>query len=325
MRSNTQLRCLSAALFLPEEAVSLETIKENEMNAGMKPLGAIALLIACTATHAETIKLKNGDTLRGNIIEQDDQRIVLQHEQLGRLEISRANVDSTSVEPPAAQAQAPEKERTTKIDFAANGSWGNTDKQTFRVGIASDRETEENRLKLDSAYTTGYSNGDRDENKFTAGGLHDWYFSNSPWLLFADGRYDYDDFQTWQHRLASHGGFGYRFRDTETLKLTGRIGAGAVKEWGSEEEDLRPEGLIGGDLRWKISDRQTLGAEATFYPQLDDMGEYRFVSKLDWSLLVDPATNMSLTTGLQYEYQSVVDPGFEHYDLDIFAGVRFEF
>lgn len=309
--------------------VSLANAKENKMNGRMRILGGIALSISltavCATAQAETIKLKNGDNLNGTIIEQDDQRIVLQHEQLGRLEISRANIDSTSVEPPSAQADVPAKTRKTTVDLAANGSFGNTDKQAFRAGIASDHETEISRLKLDSAYTTGYSNGERDENKLTAGALHDWYFRNSPWLTFANGRYDYDDFQTWQHRLAGHGGFGYRFRNTDKLKLTGRLGAGAVKEWGSEEDNLRPEGLIGGEAWWKISDRQTLSAEATLYPDLDDRGEYRFVSKLDWALLLDRATNMSFTAGLLYEYQSVVDPGFEHYDLDIFAGVRFEF
>jgi putative salt-induced outer membrane protein YdiY len=307
------------AFFLPAKKPAIT--RENEMNAPMNILGAIALLIASAVAHADSIKLKNGDVLNGTIVEQDDKRVVLQHEQLGRLEIPRDNI-----EPAVAQTQQPQKdERKTKFDLAANGSWGNTDKQTLRVAIASDHETEENRLKLDTSYTTGWSNGERDENKFTAGGLHDWYMQNSPWLLFADGRYDFDDFQTWQHRLASHGGFGYRFRRTETLKLTGRLGAGAVKEWGSEEDDLRPEGLVGVEAWWKVSDRQSVSAEATFYPYLDDMGEYRVVSKLDWSVLVDSARNMSLTAGLLYEYQSVVDPGFKRYDLDIFAGVRFEF
>lgn len=289
------------------------------MNARIYILGAIALTLSCAA-HAESIKLKNGDTLNGTIIEQNDQRVVLQHAQLGRLEIALADI-----EPASEIAKAEEKQRHTKVDIAANGSYGNTDKQTFRAAVATDRETELNRLKLDSSYTTGWSDGDRDENKFTAGALHDWYMQNSPWLLFADGRYDFDDFQTWENRLAGHGGFGYRFRKTETLKLTGRLGIGAVKEWGSEDEDLRPEGLVGVELKWKISDRQSLNGEATFYPGLEDLSEYRFLSKLDWSFLIDPSKNMSFTTGLQYEYQSEVDPGFKHYDLDIWAGVRFEF
>lgn len=278
-------------------------------------LGVIALVFFSKAVCAEEVRLVNGDVLNGTVLERNEARVVLQHDQLGRIIISRTDIAA----PPD-----PSKKWKTFIDAAANGSFGNVDYQAFRFAAGSVREVEGSRLQLDTAYTTSYTNKNQDQNKLTAGGLQDWYFKDSPWLLFADGRYDYDDFQTWQQRLAGHGGFGYRFIATDSLNVIGRYGLGAAKEWGSPEEDVQPEGLIGIQALWKISDRQALAAESTLYPRIDT-NEYRLMSKLEWSLRVDEAAKMNLMAGLFHEYQSQIDPGFKHYNLNVFAGLRFEF
>ena len=58
-----------------------------------------ALLIAApalvwTSAPAEEIELKGGDRLTGTIVERNDDRIVLDHDALGRLEIALARVVS---------------------------------------------------------------------------------------------------------------------------------------------------------------------------------------------------------------------------------------
>jgi len=267
--------------------------------------------------NADEIRLNNGDVLKGTIVERNAARIVLQHDQLGRLVISRADIAS----PPPELV----KVWKTSVDVAANGASGNTDNQSFRFALGAVREAENKRLALDTSYTLGYTDGKQDQNKFTAGALQYWFSMNTPWLVFADARYDSDDFQTWRHRLAAHSGPGYRFIATETFTFIGRAGLGVAKEWGSLEEESRPEGLVGVQALWKVSDRQSLAAEKTAYPSLKDGSDYRIVSKLDWALRVDEAANMSLIAGLYHEYQSHADPGFRNYDLNVFAGLRFLF
>ena len=100
---------------------------------------------------------------------------------------------------------------------------------------------------------------------------------------------------------------------------------GVVKELGSRNEDLRPEGLLGADLAWRIATRQSLEAGTRFHPDLGDATEFRTVSSISWSWLVNDEAKMSLHTGIEHEYQSVVDPGTDHNDWRIVAGLQFDF
>ena len=90
-------------------------------------------------------------------------------------------------------------------------------------------------------------------------------------------------------------------------------------------EDLRLEGLLGADLAWRITDRQSLEAWTRFHPDLGNASEFRAVSSISWSWLVNDEAKMSLHTGVEHEYQSVVDPGNDHNDWRIVAGLQFDF
>ncbi len=284
----------------------------------------------------DEVTLSTGDTLTGAVVEQTADTVVLQHDVLGRLEIPLAQVQAVigpetieveTVIPEAKVAGAePEKsEWESRFELAAGGAFGNTDTQNFRLGLTSKRETESMRTSLDAAYYYGADNGDRTENRFTAGILNDWLFKNSRWLIFAEGRYDYDEFKSWEHRISAHVGPGYRLIESERFNLNLRGGIGFSKEFGSDGEDFRPEALLGTDFTWQITERQSLEGSATIYPDLDETGEYRTLSRLNWAVLVDPDSNISLTAGLEHEYQSDVDPGVEEHDLRVFAGFMFDF
>ena len=91
-------------------------------------------------------------------------------------------------------------------------------------------------------------------------------------------------------------------------------------------EDIRPEGLeFGFDMDWQISERQKLHVDTTIFPDLDDTGEFRTLSNVAWSMLIDEERNISLNAGLANEYQSQVAAGREHNDLRIFAGLQIDF
>ena len=49
------------------------------------------------------------------------------------------------------------------------------------------------------------------------------------------------------------------------------------------------------------------------------------VTNAGWKLDLDAETNMSLTAGLRWEHQSDVDPSSDEDDLDVFAGLGFDF
>jgi putative salt-induced outer membrane protein YdiY len=225
----------------------------------------------------------------------------------------------------AAEEAAEPKEWKSKFVVALTGSFGNVDTQSFTANVTSVREKDVHKTTLDAAYYYGASNGDRTDNKFTAGARHDWSVRDTPWFWFAQARYDYDEFQSWEHRISFHIGPGYKIIDRDDFKWSVRGGLGAIKEFGSDNEDWRLEALIGTDVDWKITETQNLKFSSTVYPDLNEAGEFRWTNALDWSVLLDKEANMSLTAGLRHEHQSQVSPGREHDDLKVFAGLQFDF
>ena len=112
---------------------------------------------------------------------------------------------------------------------------------------------------------------------------------------------------------------------TETTDLKLRAGLAGTREWGSDDESWRLEGLLGADLEWKISDAQTLEAGTTYYPDLEESGEYRLVSRVGWSIQLDNAENLHLKLGLEHEYDSHRVSPFEKDDLRYFGALLYEF
>ena len=112
---------------------------------------------------------------------------------------------------------------------------------------------------------------------------------------------------------------------TETTDLKLRAGATATREWGSDDESWRPEGLLGANLGWTISAAQKLEAHTTYYPDLEDSGEYRVVSGIAWSIKLDNSDSLRLKLGLDHELDSHRESPFEKDDLRYFAALLYEF
>jgi len=287
---------------------------------------------------ADVIHLVGGNKITATIIEVHDDRIVVQHEALGRLEISRERIVSIESEPPAeGEAEAPPAEPPppppdepapkwkSSFTLGASGSFGNSDTQNVTIGLSSVYDQGLEITKIDLNYYLDMSNGDRTDNRFNANVRHDWLMPDSPWLYFAQARYDYDRFQSWEHRFSAHGGFGYRLVDTPEHRLSVRAGAGFSKEWKSPEQEFRPEILGGLDWDWTISEKQSIHVDTTIFPDLDNTGEFRTLTNANWSALLDEETAMSLTAGVFHEYQSDVPSDTDKNDVKIFVGLKFEF
>jgi len=213
----------------------------------------------------------------------------------------------------------------TKLTVGLSVSSGNTEQIGFASAIVSTRKTESSALTLDAGYFYANEDGDKTENKFTAGLLHDWLFKNSPWLLFADARYDFDEFKSFDHRVSAHGGVGYKVIDKEKVRLTLRAGAGFAKEFGSDRNEIIPEALAGVDFFWQIAENQRFEASHRFFPDLIEGGEFRTLTSAGWNLQIAKDDGLSFSVNLLHEYQSDVDEGIENSDLKLFAGLTYDF
>ena len=237
----------------------------------------------------------------------------------------------TEAAPPGApptteQSPAPEAAKWDhKLTIGFGFSNGNTENANVDALYSFTRELSWSRLAFDTGYFYSEDAGRSSENQFTVGINHDWLFLGTPWLLFADARYDYDEFQSWRHRISGHVGPGYKLINTEKVALTLRAGVGAVKEWLSDNDGWRMEGLAGFDFEWKLTKAQSLTTNFRLFPNFDEWSEYRTTTFAGWQMNIDKADGLALTLGLFHEYQSVVDPGRDQHDTRLFGGVTFDF
>ncbi len=279
----------------------------------------VTILLTMSVASADQVKLEDGDVLRGTVVEQTDTHIVLEHSVLGRLEIPRDQITDLDIE------DKKDVKWDSHVNLAFNGAAGNTEESSLRIGGRSRRRTPGTRLRLDAAYYLSTSESVIDNNKLTVGIEHDWLLRGSRWFFFTDGRFDYDEFESWRQRLAAHVGPGYDIIGEEDLQLDARVGVGPRKEWGSEDDDWEPEGLLGLRFDWEITRRQSFDASAAFFPILGSFGNYRTRSAVNWAVRVFNDLDLSVTTGLTHEYQSTIDPGKDHNDFRMFTGLQFDF
>jgi len=319
--------------------------------------GLAAAMWAPTAL-ADTVTLQTGETLVGTVVEQTEQAVVLEHPVLGPLMIPAEQVSAVTVgdaapteapadapapaeaavqaepeAPPAAPTPAPPPtgfrkllaEWDNSISLGVSGSQGNTDDVSLRAQFQSRKETETDRWTVDLRYYFEQEEGDTSDNNFIGDLVKDWLFQDSPWLLFAKGRYEYDQFEQWKHRVSGFGGVGYTWFKQEDFEFNTRLGGGVTREFSGQEE-TRPEALIAAELViWKPTEAQSVTASTTLFPDLGDFAEFRWVTTAEWRIAINQADGMSVRLGIENEYESEVASGSEHNDLKYYGALSLDF
>lgn len=215
---------------------------------------------------------------------------------------------------------------TGGFELGLNGSSGNTERLSFRVGASAGRITDELDTKASVIFSYAKDESDVTDNMFVGNLRNDWLFSDdSPWRIFANGTFEFDEFQDWDVRLSGSGGPGYEFYDDDKTFLLGRIGVGLTREIGGSENAIIPEGVLGIDFKRQLTERQKVTATVDYLPELSDLGPYRVNSEAAWEMLVDPEVNMSLKIGITDRYDSSPGLGFNRNDLDYFAMLVWSF
>jgi len=288
--------------------------------------------------------LVGGDTIEGKLIERSDFAIVLEHANLGRIEIPRERINSLRVESPefkkeekvgwfepelrklgAKTSRLKEKGWKASVDFSMNSSTGNTDEQAMRFGSHAERKLPDRRGMMDLSFYHKVKEGEVSDNKVTIGGVRDWLYPESRWFCFLHGRFDHDQFESWQYRANTQAGPGYHLIKNDDVTLDARLGLGPRREWGSQNNDLELEGLVGANFEWKVNEKQTCKFSSYFFPVMGDPDDYRARCTGEWRLLFDKDMNLSFLIGTLYEYQSIVDPEKNHGDLRTYLGLQFGF
>ncbi|MEW8505368.1 MAG: DUF481 domain-containing protein [Candidatus Thiodiazotropha sp.] len=202
-----------------------------------------------------------------------------------------------------------------EVEAGLNGASGNSDSINLHAGYSGGYKDENHGWKFISAYDRSRSDGVESRNQFFTDLLKDWFWVDNPWFAFAQGRYDWDEFKEWDHRLAASAGVGYEFIKGESFYMVGRAGLGGNKTYGDAEEVFTREATLGLDAAWTISERESVDFKTTFYPSLEKSGEYRNITSLNWRMSMAEQGALAMKIGLVNEYDSLAAPGTEKSDF----------
>ena len=214
-----------------------------------------------------------------------------------------------------------------KYSFSAgiSGASGNNENFSGRVLLGGERFTEAMETKIRASYLYSTSEGQRSASRGELNIQNDWLLEG-PWRYFAQGKYEYEEFQAWQHRLSGAVGAGYEFINNDKTTLIGRIGLGGSYEFGSNaDEKFVPEGLLGLDWSHKLSTNTTLVATSTYYPSFDDFGEFRLNSGAGIEIVLDAETGMTMNAGIEHRHDSTPGIGIRPNDVDYYMGIGWKF
>ncbi len=223
------------------------------------------------------------------------------------------------------QRAEPEAVWDYKLTLGFSYSDGNTENASFAGAFVATREVEDvDKLTLDASYFYAQDSGDTSDNKFTSGALYEINLDEK-WLWFIRGRYDYDQFKSWDHRISASTGPGYKWIDTDEFSFTTFAGAGAFKEFGSNRNEIVPEGLLGAELEWNFAEGQSITASSTYFPSFSSIDDFRLVNTAGYKAEIAHADGLSFSIGFLHEHESIVDPGVERNDFKLFGGLTFDF
>lgn len=284
----------------------------------------------------DTVVLDTGEVLRGRIRFRDETVLVLEHPVLGVIELPAARVKA--VGPLAAAAPgspAPEEaarpglfgtgllagwERSVGIGLA--GTSGNSDTFNANGEVNGKYEDERDRWTFGSSYLLAAEGSSTTKNQAFAQLEKAWLFPGSRWFAFSRGRWDYDEFKDFDHRVAAAAGPGFHFLQTERFTLDGRLAPGVNRTIGGDDDDTTFEALAGLDFTWKVAEDQEFSTTHEIYPSFTDLGEYRTLSSADYKIkLTDWGLNLKL--GVRNEYLSNAEE--ENNDLTYLGNLVYDF
>lgn len=303
-----------------------------------------SLVLISVFAYSDTVVLSNGDTLGGKVISKSETQLTLEHSVLGSMILARDKIKSVSyTEPVAAKATltvTPEilSEKfhissevnsaetlkpvidtpffsawETQLELGLGGSEGNSQSRNIHAALQAKQEAPELRRELAMAYDADEKNNEKSRNEFYTSVNQDWLINESPWFYFALGRFDQDDFQDWDYRFNVSSGAGYDFVNRDEWTLRGRAGLGGNREFGGKDREINIEALLEAASQWTLSPHHKIELRTTFYPQLDELSQFRNITSLNWINKLNGSMRMKI--GLSSEHDSDVPEGIKRNDF----------
>jgi len=293
------------------------------------PKRLLGLLLLCSiagGASADTIKLSNGDTLNGEIVEWAIDHIILEHPQLGKIRIDLDQLDIDTGKPPSRGLFGTRFLRgwTRHYDLGWNGTNGDTDSINITTSLRMDYADEFTRWKFFTRYFYQKSTDGDADNNLRMDLRRDWLFPGHRWFAFGAARYQFDQFESWKHRTVFTVGPGFQILRGEPHSLDARLGATFTREW--ETDTSIGEALFAVDWSWAINGSMSITLSNEYYLQYKpDSGQFRNLTTGEWRWRLAEDPGLSLKFGGQNEYDSSAEAGDTKNDLRYYIALGLDF
>jgi len=296
---------------------------------GRRLLCLIALAITASPAQADdVIILANGDEMHGEILEWTDAAVRIEHPQLGVLEIPRDKLEQSQEKKtkPGLFGTSFLEGWNRSIDVGVTGKEGNTVNLNATAGFDFNKDDGFTRTLFKGR--AFFNRDDEDgvtDNNASVDLQRDWLLPESRWFLRAKTRYEYDRFESWEHRLTFVTGPGYRLIDRERHELDIMAGPAFTREFG-EREDSRGEAALGLDYRWQVTGRvSTRLSNAFFWDFTTGNNALRNITtgEIKMDITEDPKLNFKV--GAENEWESITPDGDEPNDLQYYMALGVDF
>ena len=289
-------------------------------------MAAVLCLVASVA-RAESVVLANGDKLDVEIVERGVDYIVIEHPQLGQVRLSIDQLDTDTGDPPTPGIFGSSILRgwNRTFDVGLSGRQGNTETVNITTGLEMTYEDEFARWGfIGRSFYARDEDGTSDNNgRYTL--RRDQLFPGSSWFAFGSGRYAYDRFESWRHRIITTIGPGYQLVQGEAHELDLRLGGTFTREFGERDRD-EANAMFAFDYSWKPGDRYTVTLTNQLYTEIQpNGGEFRNLTIAEGKMQILEEPALSLKTGVENEYESNVEEDDKKNDVKYYVGVGIDF
>jgi putative salt-induced outer membrane protein YdiY len=201
----------------------------------------------------------------------------------------------------------------TGIELGVNGSSGTSDSLSVRTGGYMKRESRFSKLDLRTNYNYTTTSGRETQNNAELDARNDWLLDDrSPWTLYGTGNLFYDEFQAFDLQTSANTGVGYRFVHEPGLDFIARFGGGVSREIGGPDDRWVPESLVGFEYGQQLSATQKFYGKLDYYPEWEEIGEYRLVADTGWEIVLVQPSNLSLKISATDRYDSTPNGAEPH-------------
>jgi len=202
----------------------------------------------------------------------------------------------------------------TRFKAGVDGTAGNNQRFTTRLGLDVDRKTETFVWASQFDYVVTTSAGVQIENEAIWDGRFERLDKDHPAAWFVHSNVEYDRFTAFDVRLTLDGGLSYYFVRDPDLSFKARTAGGTSREFGVPGAEYIPEFSYGLEFQWKPSKRHELKAKTDVYSDVRDFSDFRATTRATWRMRVDSADRVSIQFELLNRYDSTPN-GKEKYDL----------